>query len=144
MISVRQLLQDKGDRVLTIPSETTVFEALAVMAEHDVGALPVVDQGRLVGIISERDCARKVILHDRNAKGTPVREIMTQEVVTVDPKQTLDDCMTLMTDKRIRHLPVVEDGRLVGIIAVGDVVEAMISQQALLIEQLTQYIGGGR
>jgi CBS domain-containing protein len=141
MISVRQLLQQKGDAIYTIHPEATVFEALKLMAEHNVGALLVLKEGKLKGIISERDYARKVILHDRRSKETPVREIMTEQVITISPEQLLEDCMNLMTEWRVRHLPVVEGGRLIGIISIGDVVKALISQQAFLIEQLTRYIG---
>lgn len=141
MISVRQLLQQKGDTVHTIGPEATVFEALKLMAEHNVGALLVLKEGELKGIISERDYARKVILHDRRSKETRVSEIMTEQVITVSPEQPLEDCMNLMTEWRVRHLPVVEHGRLIGIISIGDVVKALISQQAFLIEQLTRYIG---
>jgi len=141
MISVRQLLQQKGDTVHTIGPEATVFEALKLMAEHNVGALLVLKEGELKGIISERDYARKVILHDRHSKKTRVSEIMTEQVVTVSPEQLLEDCMNLMTERRVRHLPVVERGRLIGVISIGDVVKALISQQAFLIEQLTRYIG---
>jgi len=141
MISVRQLLQQKGDTVHTIHPEATVYEALKLMAEHNVGALLVLKEGELQGIISERDYARKVILHDRRSKETRVSEIMTEQVITVSPEQLLEDCMNLMTEWRVRHLPVVEHGRLIGVISIGDVVKALISQQAFLIEQLTRYIG---
>lgn len=141
MISVRQLLQQKGDTVHIIYPEATVFEALKLMAEHNVGALLVLKEGELKGIISERDYARKVILHDRRSKETRVSEIMTEQVVTVGPEQLLEDCMSLMTEWRVRHLPVVEQGRLLGVISIGDVVKALISQQAFLIDQLTRYIG---
>ncbi|MBS3967634.1 MAG: CBS domain-containing protein [Truepera sp.] len=141
MISIRQLLQQKGDTVHTIGPEATVYEALKLMAEHNVGALVVLKEGELQGIISERDYARKVILHDRRSKETRVSEIMTEQVITVSPEQLLEDCMNLMTEWRVRHLPVVEHGRLIGIISIGDVVKALISQQAFLIEQLTRYIG---
>jgi len=141
MISIRQLLQQKGDTVHTIGPEATVYEALKLMAEHNVGALVVLKEGELQGIISERDYARKVILHDRRSKETRVSEIMTEQVITVSPEQLLEDCMNLMTEWRVRHLPVVEHGRLIGVISIGDVVKALISQQAFLIEQLTRYIG---
>jgi CBS domain-containing protein len=113
------------------------------MADKEVGSLVVLEGEELVGIISERDYARKVILKDKSSMDTPVREIMTQEVISLNPEQSIQDCMSLMTDKRIRHLPVLEDDRLVGIISIGDVVKAIISQQEFMIEQLERYIEGG-
>jgi CBS domain-containing protein len=113
------------------------------MADKGVGALVVLEGEELVGIISERDYARKVILKDKSSMDTPVREIMTREVISLNPEQSIQDCMALMTDKRIRHLPVLEDERLVGIVSIGDVVKAVISQQEFMIEQLERYIEGG-
>jgi len=140
MISIRQLLSKKGYDVLSILPSATVFEAITKMAEHGVGALVVLEDGRLVGIITERDYARKVILKGRSSKDTLVREIMTPDPVTVRPEQTVTECMELMTDKRIRHLPVVSEGKLMGIISIGDVVKEVISHQAAMIEQLENYI----
>lgn len=142
MISVKQLLQAKGNAVWSISPDATVYDALKLLAEKDVGALLVLENERLVGIISERDYARKVILKGKTSMDTPVREIMTANVVTVRPDQTIDDCMTLMTEKRIRHLPVLEGEQLVGVISIGDVVKAIISQQEFVIEQLENYITG--
>jgi len=141
--TVRQVLQDKGTTVYTISPDDTVFRALEVMAEHDVGALVVVDAaGAVVGVFSERDYARKVILHGHASRELRVSAIMTSRVVTVSPDQTVADCMRLMTDHRIRHLPVVEDGRLVGLVSIGDVVKAVMSEQEFLIEQLQAYVTG--
>lgn len=141
--TVRQLVHDKGVAVYTVSPDETVFRALEVMAEHDVGALVVVDEGAVVGVFSERDYARKVILLGRGSRDLAVRVVMSGDVVTVGPEQTVADCMRLMTDNRVRHLPVVEDDRLVGIVSIGDVVKAVMSEQEFLIEQLQEYISGG-
>ena len=143
MITVRQLMRAKGPDVWHIAPDACVYDALKLMAEKGVGALVVLDGKELVGIISERDYARKVILKDKSSMDTPVSEIMTQEVISLNPEQSIQDCMTLMTDKRIRHLPVLEDDQLVGIVSIGDVVKAVISQQEFMIEQLERYIEGG-
>ena len=142
MITVKQLLQVKGNHIWGIDSNATVYEALKVLAEKDVGALLVIDSGKLVGIISERDYARKVVLKGKSSMETPVREIMTSEVITVGIDQTIEDCMALMTSRRIRHLPVLEGGKLAGVISIGDVVKSIISQQEFVIEQLENYITG--
>ncbi len=143
MINVRQLLRGKGNDVWHIAPDATVYDALRLMADKGIGALPVLEDERLVGIISERDYARKVILKEKTPMDTLVREIMTERVITVNPEQTIRECMSLMTDKRVRHLPVLEDDRLTGIISIGDVVKAIISQQEFMIEQLERYIEGG-
>jgi CBS domain-containing protein len=142
MKTVTELLRTKGREVLSVSPERSVFEALQVMAEKNVGALVVVEGERLVGIFSERDYARKVILKGKLSKEIPVREIMTSHVLYVRPEQTIDDCMALMTDKRVRHLPVLEHDRLVGVISIGDVVKAIIAEQEFMIEQLQNYITG--
>jgi CBS domain-containing protein len=142
MKTVAQILRTKGHEVLSVSPEISVFEALGVMAEKNVGALLVVEGGRLAGIFSERDYARKVILKGKLSREIPVREIMTSDVLYVRPGQTVDDCMALMTDKRIRHLPVLEEERLVGVISIGDVVKAIITEQEFVIEQLQNYITG--
>jgi CBS domain-containing protein len=142
MKNVARLLDEKGTDVWTIEPGASVFQALEVMADRAVGALVVVDDDRPVGIVSERDYARKVILLDRGSRNTPVAEIMTAELHTVTRSQTVEECMALMTDRRIRHLPVVEDGRLLGIVSIGDVVKAVIQEQAFMIEQLEGYITG--
>lgn len=140
MKTVGQLLQAKGAHVVSIAPGARVFEALELMAEKDIGALVVVDDGRLVGIISERDYARKVILQGKSSHDTPVREIMTDRVVTIAPDQTVEECMALMTDNRFRHLPVTVSGRLAGVVSIGDLVKEVIADQEETIKQLEQYI----
>ncbi len=140
MTTVAQLLQDKGRAVWTIAPDAMVYDALSLMAEKNVGALVVVAGQRVVGIISERDYARKVILKGKFSKDTPVREIMTDKVYFVRPAQTVEECMALMTAERVRHLPVLEDEQLVGLISIGDVVRTVISEKEFLIKQLEHYI----
>lgn len=142
--TVRQLLLAKGNKVHAISPEATVFEALERMAAHDVGALMVMQDDQLVGIFSERDYARKIILMGRISKDTRVGEVMTSDLITVTPETTVADCMNLMTDHRMRHLPVLEDGKLVGVISIGDVVKAIITQQEFMIAELESYIAGSR
>src|SRR5689334_22839440 len=142
MKTVAQLLRTKGHHVLTVAPDVSVFDALGVMADKNVGALLVVEERRLIGVFSERDYARKVILKGKASRDVAVREIMTSPVLYVRPEQTIEDCMALMTDKRVRHLPVLEDERLVGVISIGDVVKAIIAEQEFLIEQLQNYIRG--
>jgi CBS domain-containing protein len=144
MKTVGELLRNKGDQVYSIGPEATVYEALTLMAEKDVGALLVLDSGQLVGILSERDYARKIVLKGKTSRETSVREIMTERVVWVRPDQTIDECMALMTNKRVRHLPVMEESRLVGVISIGDVVKDIISEQEFVIAQLENYITGKR
>jgi CBS domain-containing protein len=140
--TVAQLLRIKGHQVLSVHPDTPVFEALQVMAEKNVGALLVIEGERLVGVFSERDYARKVILKGKSSKEIPVSEIMSSHVLYVRPQQTIEDCMALMTDKRVRHLPVLEEERVVGVISIGDVVKAIIAEQEFMIEQLQNYITG--
>lgn len=142
MKTVQHLLELKAPGVVTISPRASVFEALTRMAEKDIGAVVVADtdDGAVVGILSERDYARKVILHHKASRDIPVSEIMTSPVVCVAPDQTLDECMALMTDKRIRHLPVLEDGVLIGVLSIGDLVKAMFSEQDYTIRQLEGYI----
>lgn len=142
MKTVRDILSTKGGEVWRISPDATVFEALQLMAEKNVGALIVADGEEVRGIISERDYARKTILKGKASKETPVREIMTSEVVIVRPDHSIEQCMALMTDKRIRHLPVMENDRLLGIISIGDIVKGIISEQEYIIEQLEGYIKG--
>jgi len=144
MTTVNQLLLIKGAEVHSIAPDASVYEALALMAEKNVGAVLVMEAGCLVGILSERDYARKVILYGRASRDTPVREIMTKRVVCVRPGQTAEQCMALMTEKRVRHLPVVNENRVVGVISIGDVVKSIISEQKFVIEQLENYITGTR
>lgn len=140
--TVRQVLEKKGYDIWWIDPDATVYEALELMAEKNIGAVLVMKDGELVGILSERDYARKVILKGRFSRETPVRDIMSERVVCVRPDQTLDECMALMTEKRIRHLPVIENNRVIGVISIGDVVKAIISEQAFVIQQLENYITG--
>jgi CBS domain-containing protein len=145
MKTVKELLRNKGYHVWSIGPDASVYEALTLMAEKDVGALLVLDNaGQLVGILSERDYARKIVLKGRTSRETAVREIMTEKVVWVRPDQTIEECMALMTNKHIRHLPVMEEGRLLGVISIGDVVKDIISEQEFVIAQLENYITGKR
>jgi CBS domain-containing protein len=141
-IRISEILQHKGNTVWTIAPEATVFEAIQMMADKNVGALLVTKGDRLLGIMSERDYTRKVILKGRASKETPVRDIITSRVLTVTPDHTVQDCMKLMTDHRIRHLPVVQGAKILGIISIGDLVNSIISQQTSAIEQLQTYITG--
>lgn len=142
MKTIYELLEIKGRDVWSIDPEASVFEAIARMADRHVGALMVVDGEELVGVISERDYARRVILEGKSSKQVRVREIMTSSVVCASPEKRVDECMALMTDKRIRHLPILNDAKLVGVISIGDLVKAIISEQEFIIGQLEQYIAG--
>ena len=144
MVFVEQILRQKGGVFWSVAPDAMVIDALKLMAEKDVGALLVLGAGRLAGIISERDYARKVILKGKSSLQTPVREIMTQGVVTVRPGNTVEECMGLMTEKRIRHLPVVVEGQVVGVISIGDVVKASLDAKDFVIQQLGNYITGDR
>lgn len=140
MTTINHLLETKGHDIWSISPDASVYEALKVMAEKEIGALLVIEDGELIGIISERDYARKVILKGKTSVDTPVREIMTSKVIYVLAEQSIEDCMALMTEKHIRHLPVYTGDQLVGVISIGDVVKAVISQQEFVIEQLEKYI----
>lgn len=140
MKTVRQLLQAKTHGILSIAPDARVYDALQLMADKNVGALLVTDAGQLIGIFTERDYARKVILHGKSSHDIRVREIMTEKLVTVHPGQTVEECMSLMTDKRVRHLPVMEDNKLVGVVSIGDLVKEVISEQEQTIKQLESYI----
>lgn len=140
--NVHLILKNKGSQIWSLAPDATVYEAISTMAEKNVGALLVVSEGKLVGIISERDYARKVILKDKSSRKTLVGDIMTSPVITVTPGHTVDECMQIMTDNRIRHLPVLEGEKLVGAISIGDLVKAIISTQAETILQLDNYITG--
>jgi CBS domain-containing protein len=145
MHTVGQILRKKGHEVWSISPNSTVYEALKVMADKNIGALLVLEGDELVGIFSERDYARKVVLQGKTSRQTQIQEVMTSRVNCVHPEQTTDECMALMTAKHIRHLPVLdEDDRLVGVISIGDVVKAIISDQEFVIEQLENYIKGVR
>lgn len=143
MKSVADILAGKGSAVFSVEPDVSVYHALEIMADKGVGALMVMDGDRLVGIMSERDYARKVILQGFASKDTRVSQIMTPKVVVVGPAATIEECMALMTDKRIRHLPVVEDDHVVGVVSIGDVVRELISHQEFIIEQLERYITSG-
>jgi CBS domain-containing protein len=143
MKTVKQILKEKGSEVWTIGPDQTVLEALRLMAEKEVGALVVINSGGVVGIISERDYARKVILRGVYSKDTPVRDIMSGKVFFVRPDQTAEECLALMTEMRCRHLPVMEDNELKGLVSIGDAVKAVISEKEFLIGQLENYIKGG-
>ena len=143
MITVGQVLQEKGSRIWSVAPDSMVYDALALMAEKNLGAVLVMDGARIAGIFSERDYARKLILRGKSSKETPVREIMTKDVLLARPGQSIEECMALMTDKRIRHLPVVEAEKLIGVISIGDVVKALISEHKMVIKQLEGYISGG-
>lgn len=144
MDMVWQVLENKGHTVWSIGPDDTVLQALELMADKDVGALVVLDGGELVGIFSERDYARRVRLQGKSSTETPVRQVMSERVLYVRPEQSIEDCMALMTDKHIRHLPVVDGGELVGLISIGDVVKSVISEQVFVIQQLENYITGSR
>ena len=140
MKTVKQILQSKTHGILSISPDATVYDALKLMAEKEVGALLVMEADKVVGIISERDYARKVTLHGKSAKEIHVSDIMTSKVVYVNTAQTVDECMALMTDKRVRHLPVYEGDRLVGVVSIGDLVKEAISEREYIIKQLESYI----
>lgn len=145
MATVRDMIRKKGGEVFGISPESTVFEALESMAKHNTGALLVMESDEMVGIVSERDCVRKVDLQGRNARDTKVREIMTKDVITVNCDQPLEECMSLMLDKGIRHLPVYDNRKLVGFVSVRDVLREMIEMQQIMLHELERYItGGGR
>ena len=144
MISLKQFLEHKGGVVWSVTSKSYVLAALQTMAEKNIGALLVIDDGKLVGILSERDYARKVALKGKATKDTTVGEIMTERVVYVRPDESIEDCMALMTEKHFRHLPVIDKGEILGLISVGDVVRIVISKQKFIIAQLENYISGGR
>ncbi len=140
MKTVQQLLDSKRYSVVSVASSSTVLDALKVMAEKEIGAVVVIDNDHLVGIFSERDYARKVVLQGKSSKDTPVSEIMTEKVVCVKPEQTVEDCMGLMTGKRIRHLPVLHHKKVIGVVSIGDVVKEMLSDKEFVIRQLESYI----
>ncbi|MBI3006014.1 MAG: CBS domain-containing protein [Ignavibacteriales bacterium] len=144
MITVRHILESKGGQIWSVSPDTTVYDALKLMAEKNLGAVLVQKGDTLLGIFSERDYARKIILKGKSSKETTVDEIMTPDVVTVQLKNSIEECMGLMTNNRIRHLPVVENAKIVGVVSIGDIVKAIISEQEYTIKQLESYITGTR
>ena len=144
MKTVAEILKEKGDQTVhSIGPDASVLDAVALMAQKNIGALLVMEGRRIVGVLSERDYARKVVLMARSSKDTPLREIMTSSVICVRPSQSSEECMAVMTENRVRHLPVLdEQGQLVGLISIGDLVKGIISEQKFIIEQLQHYITG--
>lgn len=142
MPTAHDILRFKGRTVHSVRPTDSVLAALGLMADYDIGAVLVLDGGTLAGILTERDYARKVALAGRSSKDSPVSAIMTSSVVTVTPNHTVDECMTLMTERRVRHLPVVDGGRVVGVVSIGDLVKATIDEQAFTINELKSYIAG--
>ena len=142
-VPISSLLHHKSSVLWSIPPEATVFEAIKLMAEKNIGSLPVLSDGKLVGLFTERDYARKIVLQGKSSKETRVREIFTGVVITVKPQDSVEDCMKLMTEHRVRHLPVMDRGGVVGIISIGDLVNWTISTQDAQIAQMEQYIAGG-
>ena len=142
MTTVGQILEEKGNAVWSVRPDDTVFDSIRMMADKGIGSLLVMDDGRLVGIVTERDYARKVILEGKSSKKLAVRDVMTTRVLCVTPDRTVDECMALMTDKRARHLPVLDQKKVVGLVSIGDLVKATIAEQQILIDQLQHYIAG--
>lgn len=140
MTTIKQLLDYKGREIHSVPPDVTVYDAIKKMADNDVGSLVVIDNGKLVGILTERHYARNVVLKGRTSPTTPVQAIMETNVIYAKPEQSVEECMAVMTDKKVRHLPVIQDGSLIGIISIGDLVQAIISHQQFTIEQLEFYI----
>ena len=142
METIRQILSKKGNQIYSVSPETTVYDTLLLMADKNIGAVLVLEEGKLVGIMSERDYARKVVLKGKFSKEIPVNEIMSPNVICIDPDQTINNTKAVMIQKRIRHLPVMEDDNLVGIISIGDVVNAVLEENTFMIDQLATYIKG--
>lgn len=142
MQTVRQLVAEKGSQVWTIRPQDSVYEAIRLMADENIGALVVMEEGSPVGLITEREYARRVALEGRASRDTTVGEIMVRKVVYAAPDQFIEDAMAVMTDKRVRHLPVLDNGRLIGLISIGDLVKAIIAEQQFVIDQLAHYITG--
>ena len=142
MKTVNEILAKKGNDIWSVAPTDTVFDSLKLMADKQIGALLVMDGEKLAGIVTERDYARKVILEGKSSKDTTVSDVMTRKVLCVTPERTVDECMALMTDKRARHLPVLDHKRVVGVVSIGDLVKALISEQQILIDQLQHYISG--
>lgn len=143
MTNVGNLLTSKGREIWSIAPDKSIFDALEIMADRNVSGLLVLESGKLVGIFTERDYARKLILKGKSSKNTKVSDLMTKNILYVGSKNTIEDCMKLMTGKRVRHLPVIDTGRLIGIVTIGDLVKQIISEQQTTIHQLENYISGG-
>ena len=142
MITIEQLLNNKDDQIWSVEPKTSIFEALIIMSDKEIGALLVIEDEKLVGIFSERDYARKVILKGKSSKNTQVGELMTKKVLYIDPEKTINDCMVIMTNKHVRHLPVIENDKVIGMVTIGDLVNQIISEQENTIQQLENYITG--
>ncbi|MBX2934060.1 MAG: CBS domain-containing protein [Ferruginibacter sp.] len=142
MATVQNILDEKGGNVFSVPPGTSVYHALELMVEKNVSSLLITENDKLAGIFTERDYARKVVLKGKSSKETPVSDIMTANVITVTPNNSIDECMKLMTGKFIRHLPVVENDKLLGVVSIGDLVRAIIHEQKFIIENMQQYIAG--
>jgi CBS domain-containing protein len=143
MKKIKNILQKKSSEIFSVPSTATVFSAIEMMSQRNIGGVVVVDNGNLVGIFTERDYARKLILKGKSSKDTPIGELMTKHLITVTPESTIEEAMQLMSNKKIRHLPVLEEGKMVGIISIGDVVRFIIEEQKEIIEHLEHYITRG-
>ena len=142
MITIEKILNDKDKQIWSVEPKTSIFEALKIMSDKEIGALLVLEDEKLVGIFSERDYARKVILKGKSSKNTLIGELMTKKVFYIDPKKTINDCMAIMTDKHIRHLPVIENDKVIGMVTIGDVISQIISEQEFTIQHLENYITG--
>ncbi len=142
MQTIKQLLDKKNGEIQTIDKNSSVYDAIKAMSDHHIGSLLVMEDDQLIGIITERDYSRNVILKGKSSKSTPVKDIMVSKVLCAKPHQSIQECMALMTDKHVRHLPIIDDGKVIGIISIGDLVKAIISEQKFMIEQLEHYISG--
>jgi CBS domain-containing protein len=144
MTTVRSVLHSKGNHIWSVAPDAIVFDAIKIMAEKNIGALLVIQKETVVGIFSERDYARKIVLKGESSHTITIKDVMTSDVLTVNPEQSIDDCMALMTNKHVRHLPVLENGKLIGLVSIGDVVKTIISEHEYTIKQLENYITGSR
>jgi CBS domain-containing protein len=143
VLKVRDILKTKGSNIWSITSKETAYKALEIMANKDIGAIVVIDEGQLAGIFSERDYARKVILKGKSSRETTVGELMTDPAFSINPEKSIEECMALMTASRNRHIAVIEDGKLIGVVSIGDVVNAIITTQKIELEDLKNYVTGG-
>lgn len=143
MTTVNDLLRSKPSDIWSVAPDDSVYDTLRLMADKNIGAVLVLDDGRLIGLLSERDYARKLILENRSSRDTPVSAVMTRHVAYVAPDKEIEDCMALMTERHFRHLPVMDEGKLIGLVSIGDLVKTVIADKKFMIEQLEQYIMGG-